>query len=549
MKRILVPLLTLFLLCLCSGVVLAAQDENPLTGSDEWKLIHKSNVSSQFETMLQQSLQEQYAKNTKFDEKKAKPGQKFKMNKQIKEQYKSRQHHKAPFSDTGKHWAQPSIDDMVAAGILSGYPDGTFKPDQPITEAEIITLLMRIVEDDSIVDEDEDDADDDDLSGIPEWARHSAEKAHGKGIINLNRFHSQQQATRVQAVVWIAKALDLEPVDTSDTPFKDGIYISSEDLGYILAALDAGIISGMPDGNFNPNSCITRAQIASIIERILSQSDDDEPDEDAVVLRISLPDEVTLEQGDSKQLTATVYYSDGTRNHDVEWDSDDTDLVTVSSSGVIKAADDETGTVIITAAAADDDDITATCEVTVVKSDEEEVTLTSTGSTGGHDGKVYEEFVLKVDGEEISLSEDEVESITLRRDGGTPSVLVPDSDTTLWFNVQKPSGEYTLEVEDNDGNVYTATFDWTEPEEVDAVLTGEEGEHNGNTYVEYELEDLDLSEFDCMYQIKPDDSVAELNANSDSTLWFKVSNQQEGTHIFLVKIDGEWYQATVEYED
>ncbi|MHB8158138.1 MAG: S-layer homology domain-containing protein, partial [Desulfocucumaceae bacterium] len=51
---------------------------------------------------------------------------------------------KTNFSDVEGHWAAGSISAAVAAGMLSGYPDGTFGPDARITRAEGITLFLRL---------------------------------------------------------------------------------------------------------------------------------------------------------------------------------------------------------------------------------------------------------------------------------------------------------------------------------------------------------------------------------------------------------------------
>ncbi|OUS75190.1 hypothetical protein B1748_18830 [Paenibacillus sp. MY03] len=45
------------------------------------------------------------------------------------------------FKDVGSHWAQDSIAKAVAKGWVKGYPDGTFKPDEPITRAEMAIII------------------------------------------------------------------------------------------------------------------------------------------------------------------------------------------------------------------------------------------------------------------------------------------------------------------------------------------------------------------------------------------------------------------------
>lgn len=49
----------------------------------------------------------------------------------------------ASFSDTEGHWAKEAVQIAVNNGWVSGYPNGTFRPDSPITRAEAVVLLNR----------------------------------------------------------------------------------------------------------------------------------------------------------------------------------------------------------------------------------------------------------------------------------------------------------------------------------------------------------------------------------------------------------------------
>ncbi|MCF8011894.1 MAG: S-layer homology domain-containing protein [Clostridiales bacterium] len=239
---------------------------------------------------------------------------------------------KNKFKDVKNHWAREAINSISSIGLVNGYEDNTFKPDKPITQAETISLLMRLVPDNETAEntgedeieeeteeqeeveeetdteeEQEDSASEDEEveeeeeqedsvsedkdgeveeeeaveeeteeQGPPEWAKASVNKAEKKGVVNINRFHSHVQASRAQAAVWIARAMELEPADTSDINFNDAYKISEEDIGCIRALTAEGIIAGTPDGKFNPNSAITRAQMAAIMERLLAEEEETE---------------------------------------------------------------------------------------------------------------------------------------------------------------------------------------------------------------------------------------------------------------------------------
>ena len=50
----------------------------------------------------------------------------------------------ASFSDLPQtHWASEAVDQMAQAGILEGYPDGSFRPDDILTRAQFLTMVVR----------------------------------------------------------------------------------------------------------------------------------------------------------------------------------------------------------------------------------------------------------------------------------------------------------------------------------------------------------------------------------------------------------------------
>ena len=53
---------------------------------------------------------------------------------------------KSSFTDIDdSHWAMEAVDNAVSLGIINGYPDGTFRPDDPITRAEAIAICNRLL--------------------------------------------------------------------------------------------------------------------------------------------------------------------------------------------------------------------------------------------------------------------------------------------------------------------------------------------------------------------------------------------------------------------
>lgn len=48
-------------------------------------------------------------------------------------------------SDVHGHWARAEIEKLVSRGVVGGYPDGTFRPEQLITRAELVKILVTAI--------------------------------------------------------------------------------------------------------------------------------------------------------------------------------------------------------------------------------------------------------------------------------------------------------------------------------------------------------------------------------------------------------------------
>lgn len=49
------------------------------------------------------------------------------------------------FPDVKKHWAKADVEKAVQDGIMTGYPDGTFGPDDPVTRAQAAAIANRVI--------------------------------------------------------------------------------------------------------------------------------------------------------------------------------------------------------------------------------------------------------------------------------------------------------------------------------------------------------------------------------------------------------------------
>lgn len=113
--------------------------------------------------------------------------------------------------DSIGEWARDAISKAVALGVLVGYGDGTFRPDRPVTRAEMAKMIGVLRGAASSSSEGTGFADDAD---IPDWARAAVVDGVGHGIFQgrgANRFVPNGIATRAEAVAVLLKALKLKP--------------------------------------------------------------------------------------------------------------------------------------------------------------------------------------------------------------------------------------------------------------------------------------------------------------------------------------------------
>ncbi|MBW4513855.1 MAG: S-layer homology domain-containing protein [Timaviella obliquedivisa GSE-PSE-MK23-08B] len=115
------------------------------------------------------------------------------------------------FSDTQGYWAQPFIQPLAEQNIVSGYPDGTFRPNQPMGRDEFAAIIR-----DAFDREDEQQlADGSVYKDVPEgyWAAPAIEEAYEMGFVQGypdGSFRPQQPVTKASAISSLAQNLDLQ---------------------------------------------------------------------------------------------------------------------------------------------------------------------------------------------------------------------------------------------------------------------------------------------------------------------------------------------------
>lgn len=200
------------------------------------------------------------------------------------------------FSDVPESsWFYEDVMTLSESGVVSGYPDGTYRPTKKVTTGESLKMILL-------------------AAGYPEperaeshWARGYLKFAIDQGF--LVRYQDitdlDVNMTRGMLAKLAANALGLSDPGTYGT-------FTDTDSVYVEALYAAGIVGGYPDGTYRPDASVSRAEIAAIVNRIYQSLDPvipTDPDQD--------PAEITLRT--TEQMIDFIKQKEGFRER-AYWD-------------------------------------------------------------------------------------------------------------------------------------------------------------------------------------------------------------------------------------
>jgi uncharacterized lipoprotein YddW (UPF0748 family) len=180
----------------------------------------------------------------------------------------------AAYSQTGLNdiqgtWAQPCIEQLAQRRIVNGYPDGSFKPNAPVTRAEFATMLGNAFPNAAAV------RSGGKFTDVPTnyWAGDAIRKAYQTGFLSGypgGVFQPSQKIPRAQALVSLVSGLKYTPVkpsvETVNGAFADAAGIPEYARNAIAAATEKQLVVNYPNVRaIDSNRLATRADVAAFL--------------------------------------------------------------------------------------------------------------------------------------------------------------------------------------------------------------------------------------------------------------------------------------------
>jgi hypothetical protein len=179
------------------------------------------------------------------------------------------------FEDVEGHWAQDEIDLLANKRIVEGHAAGRFAPEEKVTRAQFAALLVRAL---GMIERTEGGETFADIASGAWYAGAAEAASEAGLVTGFEdgTFRPDAPITREQMAVMIARAIEAAgrtaetaSDDDSLNAFGDAGEISSWARLAVEASAEAGIVRGGADATFRPAGLATRAESAAMLTRLL----------------------------------------------------------------------------------------------------------------------------------------------------------------------------------------------------------------------------------------------------------------------------------------
>ena len=172
------------------------------------------------------------------------------------------------------YWAQTFIQELASRNIIKGFPDGSFRPNDPVTRAQFAALLSQAMNKQTV----RSSATFTDVSST-NWAATAIQKAYTTGFMSgysATTFRPNENISRVQILVSLANGLGYAPTKPANTTlqlYSDATTVPAYARNSVAAATENRMVVNYPNLKLlNPNQPATRAEVAAFIYQALVRS-------------------------------------------------------------------------------------------------------------------------------------------------------------------------------------------------------------------------------------------------------------------------------------
>lgn len=173
------------------------------------------------------------------------------------------------FDDVQGHWSQSYITALAKRGVISGFPDGTYRPNDPVTRAQFAAIINKAFAPKAIrINKVFGDV----ASNF--WGADAIQTAYRGGFLAGypgDIFRPDQQIPKVQALVALSSGLGLPDASQSVlSRYADAVEIPDYAKNAIASATANQLVVNYPNlSQFNPNEQATRAEVAAFVYQAL----------------------------------------------------------------------------------------------------------------------------------------------------------------------------------------------------------------------------------------------------------------------------------------
>lgn len=166
--------------------------------------------------------------------------------------------------DISTHWAKTAIERLFDQRVVSGYDDGSFRPDRTVSREEFVTMLVQAKQYVPVKGVSP-------FRDVPVgyWAHSPIQTAIARGILIPKEygtyFEPKKPITREEMAILMARANGLKAAPEV-VKFKDQQEIKNK--GLVGAVIKVQWLNGYPDQTFRPKNQLTRAEAATVINKI-----------------------------------------------------------------------------------------------------------------------------------------------------------------------------------------------------------------------------------------------------------------------------------------